>query len=578
MFINSIKVKNVLSFGPDRQELNGLKTMNLLIGPNGSGKTNILRLLGDFDYEIRPTNSPQVIQSVHPISGKTIPNTVRAVNSYLIEIGDTFISSRLNHPFQYTADIEIEYLNKVSHDKKASINKIRFKNRELVVGDIKALGGVKFIKSDWSDAAFIKSIGHVDDPFEKHLILNVGLRYIFKKQYSVLWGGSFGNQFTRTDCGRYSSGQTNDQTFKANKWPSGVLNVAKIIRQISSVRNTVFLLEEPELHLEPRVIRRMVEFLRWFSTPDEELANAPELENRINREWLSHFENLQADRPNKEIKQTKRTKRQFFISSHSPVLINEFFKMGSEQAQVFELRTDWIDTDWQPDVEGATLQKQKTLFTYVRSIKNDAHTILDSLGASGADILQCNGIIWVEGPSDAIYLKNWLDMYARNNSLPQLIQGSNFEFQMYGGALLDSLCLMKGEEESTFEKRKLIEMFSFSRNAYVVMDSDAVIRPDNEIYDQSNFKAAKLFIKNQIFNMNQKGYKLGLWFSEGNTELRTIEDYLDHSSLDTVASGRKKIEAQKRVAKWGNKKIGDFDSPLSNEIKMLYEQISEWQI
>jgi len=137
---------------------------------------------------------------------------------------------------------------------------------------------------------------------------------------------------------------------------------------------------------------------------------------------------------------------------------------------------------------------------------------------------------------------------------------------------------MKDGEDSKLEKRKLIEMFSFSRNAYVVMDSDAVIRPDNKIYDQSNFEAAKQFIKTQIFSMNEKGYKLGLWFSEGNTELRTIEDYLDHSSLDIVASGRKKIEAQKRVAKWGNKKIGDFDSPLSNEIEMLYKQISKWQI
>ena len=45
MFIHRIKLKNILSFGPDVQELE-LKPLNVLIGPNGSGKSNLLEVMG----------------------------------------------------------------------------------------------------------------------------------------------------------------------------------------------------------------------------------------------------------------------------------------------------------------------------------------------------------------------------------------------------------------------------------------------------------------------------------------------------------------------------------------------------
>ena len=41
MFIESIKLKNVLSFGPDTTELK-LRPLNVFIGPNGSGKSNLI--------------------------------------------------------------------------------------------------------------------------------------------------------------------------------------------------------------------------------------------------------------------------------------------------------------------------------------------------------------------------------------------------------------------------------------------------------------------------------------------------------------------------------------------------------
>ena len=45
MFIKSIKIENLLSFGPDTQEL-ALGPLNVLIGPNGSGKSNLVEAVG----------------------------------------------------------------------------------------------------------------------------------------------------------------------------------------------------------------------------------------------------------------------------------------------------------------------------------------------------------------------------------------------------------------------------------------------------------------------------------------------------------------------------------------------------
>ncbi len=59
MFMHRIKLKNVLSFGPNAQDLE-LRPLNVLIGPNGSGKSNLIEAIsllqaapGDLQKPIR---------------------------------------------------------------------------------------------------------------------------------------------------------------------------------------------------------------------------------------------------------------------------------------------------------------------------------------------------------------------------------------------------------------------------------------------------------------------------------------------------------------------------------------------
>ena len=57
MFIRRIKLKNLLSFGPDTEELE-LAPLNVLIGPNGSGKSNLIEAIGLLKATPRDLTAP----------------------------------------------------------------------------------------------------------------------------------------------------------------------------------------------------------------------------------------------------------------------------------------------------------------------------------------------------------------------------------------------------------------------------------------------------------------------------------------------------------------------------------------
>lgn len=57
MLIHRIRLQNVLSFGPDVQELE-LKPLNVLIGPNGSGKSNLIEIIGLLKAAPRELTKP----------------------------------------------------------------------------------------------------------------------------------------------------------------------------------------------------------------------------------------------------------------------------------------------------------------------------------------------------------------------------------------------------------------------------------------------------------------------------------------------------------------------------------------
>lgn len=90
--------------------------------------------------------------------------------------------------------------------------------------------------------------------------------------------------------------------------------------------------------------------------------------------------------------------------------------------------------------------------------------VISELGAKPSDLLQANGIIWVEGPSDCIYINKWLELYSGS----RIQEGRDYQCAFYGGSLL-ARTQFKTPEEA---EKDLVNLFRINPNIIVVCDGD----------------------------------------------------------------------------------------------------------
>ncbi len=142
------------------------------------------------------------------------------------------------------------------------------------------------------------------------------------------------------------------------------------------------------------------------------------------------------------------TTNQYFIATHSASLID------AVPAAVFSVTNH----------DGQTVVR-------LAETPSDRHEICQTLGYRASDLLQSNAIIWVEGPSDRIYLNHWIKQKA-----PELTEGIDYSIMFYGGRLLSHLTADDLEIDDFISLRKL------NRNIAIMIDSDqkSVRDPINE--------------------------------------------------------------------------------------------------
>ena len=90
--------------------------------------------------------------------------------------------------------------------------------------------------------------------------------------------------------------------------------------------------------------------------------------------------------------------------------------------------------------------------------------VVSELGARPSDLLQANGIVWVEGPSDRIYLNRWIELCSDG----RLREGRDYQCAFYGGVLLARAQFTAPEESEA----DLANLFQVNPNIVVVCDSD----------------------------------------------------------------------------------------------------------
>lgn len=175
------------------------------------------------------------------------------------------------------------------------------------------------------------------------------------------------------------------------------------------------------------------------------------------------------------------TFNQYFVSTHSASFID------TQDAAIFHVSHDGQQS------------------TVKRSILNqDKFAICEELGYKASDLLQANAVIWVEGPSDRLYIEYWISKRA-----PELVEGIHYSIMFYGGRLLSHLTA-NDDEVSEF-----ISLRTLNRNIALVMDSDREA-------DNSEINATK----KRLISEFSKSSGIA-WLTTG----REIENYIEPSVL-----------------------------------------------
>lgn len=176
-----------------------------------------------------------------------------------------------------------------------------------------------------------------------------------------------------------------------------------------------------------------------------------------------------------------------FLTTHSHIAINTFY--SKERANIYHVvKNDKI--------------------SYVKKIESylDKTEILNDLDVKASDLLQSNGIIWVEGPSDRIYIKRWLEVFCDNN----FEEGVHYQFLYYGGRLLS--------QYSAQEETELINIITTNRNAAIVIDSDK--RYQSDLVNNTKKRIEKEFDDLNMFS----------WVTKG----KEIENYIPKEALSDM--------------------------------------------
>lgn len=500
--IESFAVGGYRSFGHSIQYFPDLSKINLFIGQNNCGKSNILRLLNEVVPATAPGRAKPINldaldkhQPSHPdfIFGMAADGVdfgsddTQDIEDYLGETNEINLRPQIYDSLKKilaakaqrdgTENAWFEFDNQ----RAPLLNGWKEALREIGDADLREAWGaltgrqggsrdrnwfpetVKALSPSWPNAStvLIPAIRSVQiQDFDENDFSGVGLierlarlqdpgvheqddRYKFDKI----------NQFLQNVTGNAEAViniphdratilvRMDGKTLPLESLGTGIHEVIILAAASTVLSNTVVCMEEPEIHLNPVLQRKFVNYLR------------------------------------------NSTSNQYFISTHSASL------MDCADAEIFHLE----------------LRDGQSISSRVTS-DSERSTVCEALGYHPSDLLQANCVIWVEGPSDRIYINHWL-----NSLAPEYLEGIHYAIMFYGGRIASHL--------SGLDMDVVIDDFillrRLNRRGMLVIDSDR-----NKKGGRINKTKARL---RDEFNTGP-GHS---WVTKG----REIENYLPRSQV-----------------------------------------------
>ncbi len=509
MEIKYFGICNFRSFDENGVNIENIKKVNIFIGKNNSGKSNILRfikLIGDHygtlnkykgdikDQHIRNGQFPSILLR---LSGKLIFHPDKTFNSHLpqkyidfrneehlinFNIGTNTIQNIdfIFNNFQDGNDLipfQTQYSTGPSSTViNAILPRLNKLITDLLINNFKNIIYIPHLRLIREGEKLIDSNSAIDGSNIISKIYEMQNPDIGEEDQKVKF-----KKIEKLVCDLLNSEIEIEIPHKKDKmiikqgknrlpleyFGAGIHQLVLICSSLIIHSNSVFCIEEPENNLHPELQRKFLNFIH-------------------------------------------STNNVYFITTHSNIFIEKH-----DERSIYFVEYDNL--------------KSQLKYCDTNLI---GYNILDSLGYKASDFLQANGIIWVEGPSDRIFITKWLHLLD-----PSIQPDIHFTIMYYGGKLLSHLTL--DAEKITNE---LIPLHKINKNVFIIMDRDGF---------SSKSKLNKT--KERVVNEVGEGQ---FWVTKG----REIENYI---SSDTINSWLNIENFNNNI----NSKFENLISERSSEIK-----------
>ncbi|MDQ7918409.1 AAA family ATPase [Mesonia sp. MT50] len=479
MNIQGFGIKNFRSFDSDGIYLDGLKKINIIIGKNNCGKSNVLRFLQTLHSNLSDLNKfPNDIKNQHRRNGQSTILNLKVKGDNLPHNKDKF---RRANGFDYNNFLEQFHnfdvnLNSQSINLPEQLNDLEWQQlipfqsayaqasaQQLLskINESWKQSIIQKVKSTFKDLIYIPHLrvikeGHQFGDSNSSINGSNIISKMFEMQNPEIGNENARDKFNliqtfvrdlinKPDL-EIEIPHTKEEivlTIDGNRLPldsfgTGIHQLVMLCSTLVIHDNSIVCIEEPEIHLHPELQRKFIKFLG-------------------------------------------KTKNIYFLTTHSNIFLDSRLNTS-----IYHVQNDGI--------KSTISHANRTTRTF---------SILNDLGYHSSDILQANGIIWVEGPSDRTFIIKWINLIDST-----LIEGLHFSIMFYGGRLLSHI---------SFQNEKLITdlipLLKLNRNAYVLMDRDG-------FSSKTKINLTKRRIKEEIGDRN-------CWITKG----REIENYLTEKTI-----------------------------------------------
>jgi len=271
---------------------------------------------------------------------------------------------------------------------------------------------------------------------------------------------------------------------------------------------------------------------------------------------------------------SSRKRLQLIIATHSPSFLNR--RAWGRDVAVFHLLGGHVVRE--PDITA----------------------ILDQLGCVASDLCQSNGVVWVEGPSDRIYINAFLRAW-RSQRAPQkspLIENVHFSYAFFDGSCLvhftgltsPSSSSFNGDDAALFvqvgegteqQPEDLIQLLRLNRNAAICIDRDNDFAIDDfgSLIASSTLGRTKLRVSTELAGTGVDPIHI----TDGYTMECYVAEVMPRGFLQVsagrVAVGGNKVQLALRFSRLSDAVIAtcfERHPGLCNFVRKLDSAIEQW--